>query len=262
MSEIFEATARRLEEWKANPDILGVLLVGSKSRGHNDGLSDDDLEVLFTDEAYQKFTPLEVSERLMADDALPRLIYDTQYLPLSDLARKAHSPFDLDRWPYERAVVLFDRDGHSVADAVKAVGVMSADFRQKRLLHATIDAWIVPGRAAKTIQRGNLAAARLITARGAKALCRLVFALEGRWVPLDHWLENELRTLADSYNVAPLIVELLNTGDPALVRTALERLESRLTEEGIPAGLAERRDLFFELVHPARAVERGIHGLY
>ena len=57
MQSIFPATAARLEEWKAQPGVLGVVLVGSKSRGHNDELSDDDLEVLLTDEAFAQLAP-------------------------------------------------------------------------------------------------------------------------------------------------------------------------------------------------------------
>ena len=46
MYNIFPQTAARLSQWQSQPDVLGVLLVGSKSRGHADELSDDDLEVL------------------------------------------------------------------------------------------------------------------------------------------------------------------------------------------------------------------------
>ena len=49
MQDIFPGTAEKLEEWKSRPEVLGVLLVGSKSRGYNDDLSDDDLEVLLGD---------------------------------------------------------------------------------------------------------------------------------------------------------------------------------------------------------------------
>jgi predicted nucleotidyltransferase len=45
---IFPETAARVEAWAADPDVLGVLLVGSKARGHEDNRSDDDLEVLLT----------------------------------------------------------------------------------------------------------------------------------------------------------------------------------------------------------------------
>jgi len=258
---IFPATAARLDQWMQQPDVLGVLLVGSKSRGHADDLSDDDLEILLNDTAFARLTPVECSELLIEGEGNNRrLVYDVQYTTLTDLERKQNSPHDLDRWPYERAHVLFDRNG-DVAQAVAAAGQMPLGFRQARLLHATIDAWIAPRRASKTLQRGFEAAAHQIVARGAKALARVLFALEGRWVPLDHWLEPELHTLHDPTHAREQLVAALRTGDPAPLETALNQLEDRLAGEGVPRA-AERRDLFFELVHPSRAAERTIHGLY
>jgi hypothetical protein len=261
MQTIFPATAARLEAWKAQPGVVGVLLVGSKSRGHNDMLSDDDLEVLLTDEAFAQIPPADCGEILVeGEGAARKLIYDVQYTSLSSLEQKRHSHHDLDHWPYERAAVLFDRDGR-VAAAVAAAAEMDPAFRHTRLLHATIDAWVAPRRAAKAFQRGADCAGRMIVARGAKALARVLFALEARWVPLDHWLEAELRTLEDGTQAGPLLCQAVTTGDPAPLETALSRLEDRLFAEGVPRAV-DRRALFYELLHPARASERAIHGLY
>ena len=120
MRDIFPETANRVKEWAAQEDVLGVVLVGSRSGDHADELSDDDLEVLLTDEAGARLAPAECIDLLAAGEGSERtLIYDAQYTTLTDLRRKAGSPFDLDRWPYERARVLFDRNG-DVAPAVKA----------------------------------------------------------------------------------------------------------------------------------------------
>ena len=260
MQAIFPETAARLEEWKQQPDVLGVLLVGSKSRGHADELSDDDLEVLLTDEAFAPIAPAECSElRITGEGPQRKLIFDVQYTSLSDLKRKAGSSFDLDHWPYERAGLLFDRDG-SVAEAVAAAGCMDEEFRRKRLQHATIDAWAAPYRAAKTLKRGADGAGRLLIARGARALTRIIFALEGRWVPLDHWLEAELQTLDDPEKAGPALIDALTSGNPEPLQDALKRLEDRLADEGV-ARPAARGALFMELIHPARAEERAIHGL-
>jgi len=260
MMPMFPQTEERIARWTEQPEVLGVLLVGSRSRGHADVLSDDDLEVLLTDEAHARLAPSECSDLLIEGEGdSRRLIYDAEYVPLSDLQRKSSSPIDLDRWPYERAVVLLDRDG-SVQAAVEAAGRMDPDFRHKRLLHATIDAWIAPRRAAKTQKRGFEGASRLLIARGARAMCRILFALEWRWVPLDHWVEAEMRTLDDPEKVAPLVIQSLTTGDPAHLSEALDRLEERLAAEGVPRP-KERVNLFFELIHPDRADERVIHGL-
>jgi hypothetical protein len=257
---IFPPTAARLEEWSRQMEVLGVLLVGSKSRGYGDALSDDDLEVLLTDEAHARLTPRQCVEYYAEGEAeARRLVYDTQYTTLSDLERNVGSARDLDHWPYERARVLFERSPR-VSAAVEAAGRMDAEFRRARLRHALIDAWISARRADKTFRRGMESAGRLIVARGAKALARLIFALAWRWVPLDHWLEPELKTLEAEAGADGDLLEALSEGRPEPILRALERLEERLSAEGLPRAPG-RAELFYELIHPTRAAERAIHGL-
>jgi hypothetical protein len=260
MQGIFPKTMLRLNEWMAQPEVLGVLLVGSKSRGYADELSDDDLEVLLIDEAHARLAPSECVEVHFDENEPLKLIYDAQYTTLTDLQRKAGSHHDLDRWPYELARVLFDRDGQ-VASAVEAAATMDEDFRAKRLLHATIDTMVASRRAAKTLRRGYDASGRMLVARGAKALARVLFALEWRWVPLDHWLEPELRTLEDPEKSGQCLIDALVNASPAPLEEGLARLEDRLHDEGVPRPEG-RRDLFFELIHQSRADERALHGLY
>ncbi|HEV2705384.1 MAG TPA: hypothetical protein VGV59_05640 [Pyrinomonadaceae bacterium] len=260
MQSIFPLTAARVEEWSRRAEVLGVLLVGSKSRGHADALSDDDLEVLLTDEAHARLSPSECIEwHAEGEGATRRLIYDAQYAPLSELERKVESPRDLDHWPYERAGVLFDRDGRTRA-AVEAAARMAGEFRRARLRHAYIDAWVAARRAEKTTKRGMEAASHLLVARGAKALSRLLFALEWRWVPLDHWLEPELNSLSDESRAGEHLMEALVNGRQEPLLHALDSLEDRLAAEGLPRA-DKRAELFFELIHPARAEERAVHGL-
>lgn len=261
MQEIFPQTARRLEEWKADPEVRGVLLVGSKSRGYGDALSDDDLEVYFSEEAFARIEPASCLDLLVEGEGSERrIVYDAQRTSLADLHRKAASAFDLDHWPYEKARILFDRDG-ALAHAVHAAGRMEESFRRLRLLHATIDAGTPPYRAIKTRKRGMEAAVPWILADGCRALARLLFALEWRWVPLLHWLEPELASLGDPTGAGPRLLEALSTGRPEPLQQALAGLEELLAAEGVPRP-AGRRALFLELIHSSRAEERAVHGMW
>src|SRR5712692_4290805 len=97
MDSIFPATATRLAQWIEQPEVAGVLLVGSKSREHNDDLSDDDLEVLVNDEAFALRVPADCGEFFFEGEGEARkLIHDAQYTTLTDLKRKLSSPHDLD----------------------------------------------------------------------------------------------------------------------------------------------------------------------
>jgi hypothetical protein len=257
---IFPQTEARLADWKSRADVCGVLLVGSKSRGYGDSLSDDDLEVILDDEAYARLSPPECSDYLILEEGETRsIVYDAQYVSLGALERKATSTLDLDHWPYESTHVLFDRDGR-VAPAAAAAARMEEGFRRARLLHGTIDAGVAVKRAAKTRGRGMEGASRLLVARGARALTRLLFALEWRWAPLDHWLEPELKTLKEGEAAARGLIEALRTGEPEPLGEALNMLEDRLYEQGVPRPEG-RLELFFHLIHPSRATERAVHGL-
>lgn len=260
MQEVFPQTARRLEEWKSDPKVLGVLLVGSKSRGYGDELSDDDLEVILTDESHSRLSPAATIEFLFVGEGESRrTVFDAYYTSLSDLRSKAASARDLDHWPYEAARVLFDRDGR-VGAAVEAAAKMAPEFRRARLLHGTVDAGVAFRRASKTSGRGMEGAGRLIVSRGARALVRVVFALEWRWAPLDHWLEPALRGLPNGGRFADRLGEALLSGSSRPLAEELEELEERLHAEGVPR-TPDRLTLFLELIHPSRAEERALHGL-
>ena len=257
---VFPQTAARIEAWAADPEVLGVLLVGSKSRGHEDARSDDDLEVLLTDAAFARLAPADCHALFVEGEGpARRIVYDAQLTSLADLERKRASRFDLDHWPYERARVLFARDGR-VPGAVEAAGRMDPGFRSARLAHATVDAQVAWRRSIKTRERGFEAAVALLVARGAWALARVLFALEGRWVPLDHWLERELATLEDSARAGDKLLEGLRERRPEALGEALGLLEDRLAAEGVPR-IADRTALFLELIHPGRLEERARHAL-
>ena len=257
---LFPETVARVETWAADPEVLGVLLVGSKSRGHTDARSDDDLEVLLSPAAFARLKPTECHALLIeGEGAARRVVYDAQLTSLGDLEGKLKSNADLDHWPYERARVVFARDPR-IARTVQALGRMDPEFRRARLAYATLDGWFAARRAIKTRERGFEAAVALLVDRGARALIRVMFALEGRWAPLDHWLEREIATLEDPSRAGALLLAALREKSPEAITAAFERLEDRLATEGVarPAG---RIELFLELIHPSRSAERTRHAM-
>lgn len=60
--ELHPLTELRLERWQNEPAVLGVILVGSKTRSDADRLSDDDLEVVLTDTEYHRLSPAQCHE--------------------------------------------------------------------------------------------------------------------------------------------------------------------------------------------------------
>jgi hypothetical protein len=94
-----------------------------------------------------------------------------------------------------------------------------------------------------------------------RALTRVVFALEWRWAPLDHWWEKDLATLGDPHGARAPLLEAMRTLDPRPLETALGRLDGALAAEGVPARPEARIELFLTLVHASNAVERARHAV-
>lgn len=257
---LYARTRERVMAWADDPDVVGVVWVGSRSRGYGDRFSDDDLDVVLTPAAHARIDPADsfVMELEPTADP-PRLVYDAYMTSLEALTAKAASTRDVDHWPYEKAVVLFDRDGR-VTHAVRAAAAMDEAFRRARIQHGALDTVVAIARARKTDKRGMPAATATLVARGAKALTRALFALEHRWAPLDHWLEPELRSLADPSGAVPALHEAIVHSSHASLGEALTRLQPLLEREGCPtpSGYGAFQS---ELQHPARAAERALHGL-
>jgi uncharacterized protein DUF4037 len=259
--DLLPATAERLARWTEDPEVVGVIHVGSRSRGHGDALSDDDLEVVLTPAAYAGRAPEACVEGVATGEgAARRMIWDAQYLTLVDLEDKLPSPVDLDHWPYERAGVRFDRHGR-VQPVVEALAAMPEGFRRARIRNGVVDGWVATRRLQKTLARGAPIGARLLAARAVRAIARVVFALEGRWVPLDHWFDAELATLTDDAGATPHLRAGLEGTDPGPFEAALNALAPAVEPWGVPSGIEGRRQLFLELVHPACAAERRVHGI-
>src|SRR5205085_5780491 len=112
---------------------------------------------IMTEEAAALISPAGCSDVLIVGEGTGRImIYDAQYMGIDGLRAKESSVHDLDHWPYESSPILFDRDG-LLEELVPRLAAMPADFRHKRLLHTTIDAWMPPYRMGKCLKRGQTA---------------------------------------------------------------------------------------------------------
>ncbi|NOT33242.1 MAG: DUF4037 domain-containing protein [Candidatus Eisenbacteria bacterium] len=252
-------TLERMQRWRDDPDVIGIVQVGSRTRGLGDATSDDDLEVLLSPDAFARLEPAACHEFVVeGEGAARRVIYDAQLTCLAEYRRKLESSHDLDHWPYERAVVHHDTSGE-IAGAVQALAAMPESFRRARIRHAAIDAWASLHRAQKTRARGLEASARLVLDRAVRALSRIAFALEDRWVPLEHWWESELGSLADPHGLAPRLMRGVTESDSKPLFEALEALAAPLEHWGVPPDLLGRRALFLTLIHVSNVDERARH---
>lgn len=236
----------------ASPHVQGVLLVGSRSRGYNEGSSDFDLEAIVDDGFHRTLPPLD--RIALVWDGKPfesRLVGDIYTESRSELEAKEHSRLDVDHWPYEAAGVWYDRDGE-IAPLVAALGRFPEAGWEERLKVSHVDFWYHVGRARKIAPRESRLNHALVLARAAHAYVKFIFVLNRRWPPLLHWAEQALQQSElplRPANDSSLLTEALTTLDAAPLAALVEALPPLLDEAGV-SWHHERMAQFVEVLGP------------
>ncbi|MDQ4076053.1 MAG: DUF4037 domain-containing protein [Chloroflexota bacterium] len=225
-----------IEQLIASPPVQGLLLVGSRSRGYHDSKSDYDLEVIVDDDFAHTLEP--AARLSLVWDGKPhrsRLLGDILTESRSSFEGKTNSTLDVDHWPYEAAVLWYDRDGE-IGPLVKAIARFPDDIWEERLKLHYVDFWYHTARALKIAERESTLNHGLVLYRAAYACIQCIFVLNRRWPPLPHWTEqalerSELR-LRPTDDVA-LLTKALTTHDAQALQRLHDALDPLLDAEEI-----------------------------
>lgn len=241
-----------------SPHVQGLLLVGSRSRGFQEGAADFDLEVIVDDAFYDTLEPL--NRIALVWDGQPyqsRLLGDIYTESRRSMEAKRASLIDVDHWPYEASLLWYDRDGE-IAPLVAALAHFPDAIWEPRLQVHHVDFWYHVGRARKIAayeSRLNLA---LVLSRAIHAYIKCVFVLNRRWPPLVHWgqqaLERSALPLRPAEDTA-LLTEALTTLDPAPLKQLDDALTPLLDQAGI-SWHAPRMEEFITALGPTFAHAR------
>jgi hypothetical protein len=137
---------------------------------------------------------------------------------------------------------------------------MDPEFRELRIRHGLLDVILAADRARTCEARGQVVESRLILGRGTRALSRVLFALEWRWVPLDQWLTFGLSTLQDQANCTRLVVDVLEELSWRPLLEAERRLRAVLPDV-LPSLGWDRQSLWSALRGSGAREQRSTHGL-
>ena len=174
-----------LDEARADPAVLGLVLGGSRRKGFGTAESDYDLYLILRDDASGR-----------------RDHYAAHYPPpisvnaytLGEFSAHAEwgSPTEWDRYGLARAPVLLDKN-RRIAPLVAAKGRVPDD-RRLPLVRGALDTYLNSlYRSAKCWRNGDRLGARLEAADSLGHLLTVIFALEGRHRPYHGYLARELR---------------------------------------------------------------------
>jgi hypothetical protein len=223
----------------AEPDMLGLLLSGSRGAGMDDAESDYDLEWVLTDAAYDR--RVERGEQLHPSRDPDRPLLDMSFTCPRELSRiAAEAGWQLPA--YATARILYDKTGAltQILQAMATVPEQRARADALGWFDAYINAFY---RSLKAWRRGNELGGRFQAAESAMHLVRVLFALERRWPPYHDRLPRQLDTLA-SQGWPPgylhdALLRLVQTGDPKFQQQLELQVEALLRARGFEVNLWE-----------------------
>lgn len=246
MSDSDPILAELIAEARADAPSLGLLLHGSRARGHALAGSDYDLLRVITDDAFaERQQQAALLERRSVGGAEIEILYQSA----SRLRWLARHP-DWYSATYATAVVLFDRTGEMAKlreQIVRRAGRRARDEVERRY-DDYMNGFV---RSLKAARRGDELGQRLHAAESALALVRMLFGLEATWAPYHDDLQPSLGRLeaAQGWSDGELraaILRLVRDPDPQFQRALQVRVERLMKSRGIEHEWAETLERLLE----------------
>ncbi len=176
---------RLVNESKADPNILGFLLAGSRGKGFENRDSDYDPYMIVKDAAAKiyrsRYENMKLEEIHLA------------VLSLSEFRKYAAwgSPSSGDRYDFTHVRIFVDKN--NIGKIVAEKGSIPKG-KQKSFISSSLDSYINSMfRSIKCLKNGNNTGVRLEAAKSIYPLLDAIFALELRPRPFDGYLEKELK---------------------------------------------------------------------
>jgi hypothetical protein len=222
-----------IAEAAADPDVLGLVLTGSRAIGAVVPESDYDVIFVVTDEALARYAETHTTP--------PRGTTITPPIPKADIWHDSPGNLQLARvesWmltAYAESRVLYDRTGETTR-VIDALRQMSAEQAQREVANWYDDYLNGLYRSLKAWRRGNEFGARMEAAGAAESLLRLLFGLEREWQPYSGRLIFHLHKLEPqgwrSDELRDILLDLISSGDPRQQQVVARRVVALLRERG------------------------------
>lgn len=222
-----------ISEAEADPDVLGLVLLGSRSIGAIDTASDYDMTFVVTDDALARYQHIGREPRRGSTIDPPIDTTDIWTTALAKLRLDHIVAWMLPAWADAR--VLYDRTGETTC-AVDALRFMPEQRAQDEIARWYDTYLNAVYRSLKAWKRGNALGGHLEAAESVTALVHTLFALERRWCPYSSRLFLHLGDLAgqgwDRDELRSILLTLTATGDPRFQQHTARRVVALLCDHG------------------------------
>lgn len=228
MSHDFDTLVKEAE---ADPNILGLILQGSRGKGFETDDSDYDVQIVVkdgTEEMYKK----KYQKNVENADAW------THSLSQLKTCNAWNGPEHWDRYDYLHVKILVDKTDGLIQKLCGEKGHIPPEEKDAYVrgrLDAYLDSFF---RSVKAYKKGNKSGSLLRAAGSVPFLLDVVFGLNGRHTPFLDYLEQELQTYpleklpwnpADFYNN---VIGIVSTGSITAQQEVAKALETWARKEG------------------------------
>ena len=239
--------------------VIGIYVLGSSTRPFRDELSDYDIEVILTDDAYKNLSD-EEKHVFVIDDGPPRHVDHEFYLrPWSELIGLGSSTQDLFHYPYQHAVIFHDLSGR-MTEVIRGLAKLPEDVRRVRMRVHFLEFMFSLERARKTSERGGGLNMQLLYGEGLIAFTKLLFLVMGSWPATRHWSRDELILLGIDAEFIDRISDAFSSPTQEKMTSLVTEVRSFLVERGEllhDVGSDAFQDAYKELVHWAFLTAEG-----
>ena len=220
-------------EAAADPDVIGLVLTGSRAIGATGPDSDYDVVFVVTDEAMARYEATKTFP--------PRGLTLPSSISTKDLWHETPRRLQLNNVvagvlpTWAEACILYDRNGETER-IFAPLRFMTAEQAKKsvaRFYDAYLNGFY---RSLKCWRRGNTLGGRLEAAQSTDYLLHLLFALEQRWRPYSSRLIFHLHHLAGQGwqpgELEAFLLDLISTGNLTRQQVLMRRVAALLHERG------------------------------
>lgn len=222
-----------IAEAEADPDVIGLVLIGSRAIGAVTPESDYDAIFVVTNEAFARY------EQTQTTPARGTTI--TPPINTKDIWNDSPSGLQIENvesWAlptYAEARVLYDPTGETTR-LINALSQMPADQAQTAVANWYGTYLNGMFRSLKSWRWGNELGGRMEAAQTADYLLNVLFALEHQWRPYSSRLIFHIDKLEPqgwwSEELRAILLDLISTGDPNRQQIVGRRVTALLRERG------------------------------
>lgn len=184
---------------------LGIVLTGSYSMPYRDEKSDYDFEVVIDNDLFTK----------LGKEGMFCKKYDVSDAPVEYLfigkdnfEKKKYSYKDIDHWPYQHGIIVFDRD-HYMQNTVREITeIRDADTLNRVKIHYFEFLFFIK-RLERIKPEKSFCNRNLVLNQAMWSLIKIFFLLEKKWPPISHWAWENLELLGEKYLIIIKMIEVL-----------------------------------------------------